>query len=103
MPLPVSDAIEVLVAPCTSTLSDAPLYRLALEAGEATGLKPPSQIIVDKIKPVLRIECGATIGVLDQSTRISLDNMLSVVIGIAERQQEARSQPSDPKREMKCA
>ena len=40
--------------------------------------------MVDKITPVLRIKCGAVIGALDQSTLIVLNNMLSVVIGIAD-------------------
>ena len=75
---------SVLVALCTSTLADAPLYRLALEPGEATGLKLPSQIMVDKITPVLRVKCGAVIGALDQGTLIALNTMLSVVIGIAD-------------------
>ena len=75
---------SVLVAPCTSTLSDAPLYRLAVEPSETNGLKLPAQIRVDKITPVLRIKCGAAIGVLDQSTLIDLNHMLSVVVGIAD-------------------
>ena len=75
---------SVLVAPCTSTLADAPLYRLAVAPSEANGLKLPSQIMVDKITPILRIKCGAVVGALDQATLIALNNMLSVVIGIAD-------------------
>ena len=75
---------SVLVAPCTSTRADAPLYRLSLEPSEANGLKLPTQIMVDKITPVLRAKCGAVIGALDQSTLIALNNMLSVVIGLAD-------------------
>ena len=75
---------SVLVVPLTSTLSDAPLYRLTLEPSELNGLKLHSQIMVDKITPILRVKCGAVIGVLDQTSLITLNNMLSVVIGIAD-------------------
>jgi mRNA interferase MazF len=43
---------SVLVAPFTSALADAPLYRLAVEPSEANGLKLPSQVMVDKITPI---------------------------------------------------
>ena len=75
---------SVLVAPLTSTMSDAPLYRLNVEPSEANGLKLRSQIMVDKITPILRVKCGAVVGALDQATLIALNNMLSVVIGIAD-------------------
>ena len=75
---------SVLVAPLTSTMSDAPLYRLNVEPSEANGLKLRSQIMVDKITPILRVKCGAVVGALDQATVIALNNMLSVVIGIAD-------------------
>ena len=75
---------SVLVALFTSTLMDTPLYRLPIEPNEINGLKLPSQIMVDKILAVQRVKCGAVIGTLDQSAMIALNNMLSVVIGIAD-------------------
>ena len=75
---------SVLVAPLTSTMSDAPLYRLNVEPSAANGLKLHSQIMVDKITPILRVKCGAVVGALDQATLIALNNMLSVVVGIAD-------------------
>ena len=75
---------SVLVALCASTLADAPLYRLSLEPTVANGLKRPSQVMVDKIIPMTRAKCGAVIGALDQGSLIALDNMLSVVIGLAD-------------------
>ncbi len=40
---------SVLVALLTSTIADAPLYRLSMEPTDANGLKAPSQVMVDKI------------------------------------------------------
>ena len=40
---------SVLVAQVTSTIVDAPLYRLTIEPSERTGLERTSQVMVDKI------------------------------------------------------
>ncbi len=75
---------SVLVALFTSTLTDAPIYRLSIEPSTANGLKRPSQIMIDKIIPVMRNKCGAVLGRLDDSSTISLNHMISVVVGIAD-------------------
>ncbi len=75
---------SVLVALFTSTLVDAPLYRLSLEPSETNGLKAPSQIMVDKIVALPRDKCGKVVGHIDEGARIALNHMLSVVIGIAD-------------------
>jgi len=49
----------------------APLYRLTLPAGEATGLREPSQVMVDKIMAVRRDRCGAPIGRADDGTLLA--------------------------------
>src|SRR5665213_3859435 len=64
---------SVLVALCTSTLTDAPIYRLSIEPSETNGLKQPSQIMVDKIIPVLRNKCGKVIGHLDEGSLVALN------------------------------
>ena len=49
-----SDALgeseSVLIVPFTTTLRDAPFYRLTIEPSDATGLKAVSQIMVDKVR-----------------------------------------------------
>jgi mRNA interferase MazF len=75
---------SVLVALFTSTLADAPLYRLSIEPSKTNGLKVPSQIMVDKIIALPREKCGKAIGHIDQASLIALNHMLSVVIGIAD-------------------
>lgn len=75
---------SVLVALTTSTLVDAPLYRLQIEPTPTNGLKSSSQIIIDKIVALPRDKCGKVIGSLDASARIALNHMLAVVVGIAD-------------------
>ena len=75
---------SVLVALITSTLADAPMFRLSVEPSETNGLKLSSQIMVDKILAVLRGKCGEVIGHLDEGALIALNHMISVVIGIAD-------------------
>lgn len=75
---------SVLVALMTSALADAPIYRLTLEPDETNGLRVTTQIMVDKIVAVPRAKCGKAVGKLDAKTRIALDHMVSVVVGLAD-------------------
>ncbi len=54
----LADADSVLIALLTSTLSDAPFYRMTLAPTEANGLKAVSQFMVDKITAFPRAKCG---------------------------------------------
>ena len=75
---------SVLVALLTSTLVDAPLYRLEIEPSETNGLKVSSQVMVDKILALPREKCGRVIGRIDEGAVIALNHMLSVIVGIAD-------------------
>ncbi len=75
---------SVLVCLMTSTLTDAPLYRLTIDPSATNGLRRSSQIMIDKIIAMPRAKCGDVIGSLDEQGLISLNHMLSVVIGIAD-------------------
>jgi mRNA interferase MazF len=65
-------------------LRAAPLYRLSLPAEEGTGLREPSQVMVDKIMAVQRDRCGAPIGRADDAALLALGRLLAFVIGIAD-------------------
>ena len=80
--LPETDS--VLVCLLTTTLRDAPLYRLALPASEATGLREPSQVMVDKIMAVRRDRCGVPIGRIDDGALLALGRLLAFVVGVAD-------------------
>lgn len=80
--LPETDS--VLVCLLTTALRAAPLYRLSLPAGEKTGLREPSQVMIDKIMAVQRDRCGAYIGKADAAALLALGRLLAFVIGIAD-------------------
>ena len=73
---------SVIVLPLTSELYDAPLFRVTVAAGEATGLRVPSQIMVDKATAVPRVKLGARIGEVDRATIQSVDKALRGFLGL---------------------
>lgn len=75
---------SVLVALVTTTIRDAPLYRLSVAPTEANGLVEPSQIMVDKIFALSRAKCGQVRGRLDDAALVVLNRMLSTVLGLAD-------------------
>ncbi len=80
----LTETDSVLVCLCTSTLRDAPIYRLTVEPNPLTGLHVISQVMVDKILAVRRDKCGSIIGHLGEETMLTLNRMLSLIIGIAD-------------------
>jgi mRNA interferase MazF len=80
--LPETDS--VLVCLLTTELRAAPLYRLTLPAGEGTGLRQPSQVMVDKIMAVRRDRCGAPIGRVNEAALLALRRLLAFVVGVAD-------------------
>jgi mRNA interferase MazF len=83
-----SDALDaadsVLVTLLTSTIADAPLYRLTLEPTAGNGLRAVSQVMVDKVLAYPRAKCGPVIGRLSPQDMLALNNMLLVMIGLAD-------------------
>jgi len=57
---------SILVSLITSTLVEAPLFRLSLEPSEKNGLKQKSQIMVDKITAMSRAKYALVIGHLER-------------------------------------
>lgn len=80
--LPETDS--VLVCLVTTTLRSAPLYRLSLSAGETTGLREVSQVMVDKIMAVRRDRCSAPIGRVEDAVLSALRPLLAFIVGIAD-------------------
>jgi mRNA interferase MazF len=80
----LSGSDSVLVCLLTTTLRDAPLYRLSLPSDPETGLHETSQVMVDKIVAVRRDHCGASIGRAGDDALLSLGRMLAFVVGVAD-------------------
>jgi mRNA interferase MazF len=77
----LAETDSVLVCLLTSTVREAPLYRLSLAASEATGLHQPSQVMVDKIMAVHRDRCGIPIGRADDAAMLALGRLLAFGVG----------------------
>ena len=75
---------SVLVCLLTTTPRDTLLYRLSLPAGEATGLRKPFQVMIDKIMAIRRDRWGAPIGRIDDAALLALGRLLAFVVGIAD-------------------
>jgi len=75
---------SITVLPLTSELHDVPLLRVTVEAGEGTGLRLRSQVMVDKAVTVPRAKVGNMIGHLDEAALGNVDRALAVFLGMGE-------------------
>jgi mRNA interferase MazF len=73
---------SVIVLPLTSEMHDAPLVRVTVAAGESTGLRVPSQIMVDKATAVPRVKLGARIGQVDEAAMRAVSEALRGFLGL---------------------
>jgi mRNA interferase MazF len=74
---------SVTVAPLTSTLVNAPLFRLAVEPSRGNGLRTLSQVMVDKLTTVRRERIGTAIGGLEPELLTRVNRALALWLGIA--------------------
>jgi mRNA interferase MazF len=74
---------SVTVAPVTSTLVNAPLFRLAVEPSRENGLRALSQVMVDKLITVRRERIGASIGELEPEMLKRVNRALALWLGLA--------------------
>jgi len=74
---------SVSVAPLTSTIIDAPLFRLTLEPAPANGLRSLSQVMIDKSTAVRADRIGDTVGRLDDKDMTRVNRALMVWFGLA--------------------
>ena len=74
---------SVTVLLMSSTLVDAPLLRVTVQPGEATGLQKPSQVIVDKATTVKRDKLGEAFGSAGDAAMLEVGRCLAVFLGIA--------------------
>jgi mRNA interferase MazF len=74
----------VTVLLLSSTLVDAPLFRISIEPSETNGLSKPSQIAVDRVYTGRREKFGALIGHIDDATMLTVTRALAAFLGFAE-------------------
>lgn len=75
---------SVTICPLTTDPIEAPLLRVPIEPTEKTGIDQPSQIMVDKITTVPRVNVRDQLGRLSDTDLVRLDRALMVFLGLAE-------------------
>jgi mRNA interferase MazF len=73
----------VTVLLLTSTLLEAPLFRVTVEPNESNGLSARWQVMVDKTMTVVREKVGRSFGELNEETLTKVERNLALFLGIA--------------------
>ena len=73
---------SVTLVPVTSTLVDAPLFRLTVAPSAGNGLRALSQIMIDKVTTVARARIGPTIGHVEDDFLLRVNRALALWVGI---------------------
>jgi mRNA interferase MazF len=76
---------SVTVCAFTTDPTDAPLFRIPVEANEATGIRQASRLMVDKITTVPRSKLGDRVGRLSDDDMARLARSVVVFLGLASR------------------
>ena len=76
--------LTLTVCLITSIAVDAPLLRIALPVGEASGLVVPSWAQIDKMTTISRHRIGGRIGHLSPVKMFEISQALMVFLGIAD-------------------
>jgi mRNA interferase MazF len=77
-----ADLESVTVIPLTSVIKDAPLLRLTIEPSQLTGLRKPSQLMIDKISTIRRSRLGGAIGSVDSRTMVRVKRAVALFVGL---------------------
>ena len=75
---------SVILCQMTSTIAEAPDFRVTVAPDAANGLRASSQIMADKPVAVRRARVGPTIGTLATSDLRRLDAALAFSVGLAD-------------------
>jgi mRNA interferase MazF len=73
---------SLTIAPVTSTIVDAPLFRVTIEPTVTNGLRVVSQIMVDKLTTVRRERVAQTLGSLPDDAMLRVNRALVLWLGI---------------------
>jgi mRNA interferase MazF len=73
---------SAVVCPITSSLTDRPRVRIAIEPDQANGLSKRSEVMVEKLVGLSSGKIRRVIGHLDGATMAQVDRALFVVLGL---------------------
>jgi mRNA interferase MazF len=74
---------SVTVCAFTTDATDAPLFRVPIDADDTTGIHQPSRLMVDKLTTVPRSKLGERIGRLSDDDMTRLARSIVVFLGLA--------------------
>lgn len=74
---------SVTVCAFTTDPTDAPLFRIPVDADDKTGIRRPSRLMVDKITTVPRTKLGERVGRLSDDDMTRLGRSIAVFLGLA--------------------
>lgn len=74
---------SVTVCAFTTDPTDAPLFRIPIDADDTTGMREASRLMVDKITTVPRSKLGEQIGRLGEDDMTRLTRSIAVFLGLA--------------------
>jgi len=74
---------SIVVCPLTSSLQEAPLFRIRVMPSEETGIKKESQVMVDKIVALRREKLAHIIGRVDEDTVVRINRSIAFWLGLA--------------------
>ncbi len=74
---------SVTVCALTADQTDAPLFRIPVDADDTTGIRQPSRLMVDKITTVPRSKLGERVGRLSDDDVTRLARSIAVFLGLA--------------------
>lgn len=74
---------SITICAFTTDPTDAPLFRLAIEATDRNGLHAPCRLMVDKITTIPKSKLGKRIGQLDDADLVRLNRAVMVFLGLA--------------------
>ena len=73
----------ITVALISSSLVQAPIFRLDITPNKQNGLSKESQIQIDKIMSIRKERIGAVIGEIDDSVLVRVNRALALWLGLA--------------------
>ncbi len=74
---------SITICAFTTDETDAPLFRLLVEANDQNGLNGTCRLMVDKITTVPKSKMGTLIGHLDEQDVLRLNQAVLIFLGLA--------------------
>jgi mRNA interferase MazF len=74
---------SVTICAFTTDPTEAPLFRILVEANQQNGLRTASRLMVDKLTTVSKEKLGSHLGQLDHEDIVRLNQAMLVFLGLA--------------------